>query len=241
MRHATTEICGCPCQPFIDRAEATTLIERLLRDRTGGYTVAINAEKIVRYIEDPSFRPIVEKGVLPFPDGSGALLGMFVGHGIRSAKIDLPGIALEVANRNSYRVFLLGASREINREAARAVARDYKKLQIVGCLDGFVPEEDMLSAIGDANPNLVLVALGSPKQERFSAKATDILPGVLFVNCGGRFDVLAGRLKLAPAWIKAFHMEAPYRLLQEPGRWRRQLKILAFLRYLAKSLLGARL
>jgi N-acetylglucosaminyldiphosphoundecaprenol N-acetyl-beta-D-mannosaminyltransferase len=99
----------------------------------------------------------------------------------------------------------------------------------------------MLEAVNSAHPDIVLVALGSPRQEIFASKLVKHVPGVFAVGCGGALDVLAGKVRRAPRFMVEHKLEWLYRLWKEPSRWRRQIVLPIFFIELAIAALRARL
>ncbi len=96
-------------------------------------------------------------------------------------------------------------------------------------------EENIISRIQEAKPDLLLVALGFPRQENFIQNNKNRLQAKMAVGVGGSFDVWAGEVKRAPKWIQAIHLEWFYRLCSNPTRWRRQLVLAEFLKEVMRS------
>ena len=99
--------------------------------------------------------------------------------------------------------------------------------------DVSVPE-----AVAASGARLLLVAMGLPRQEKWVARHEARLGRVLALGVGGAFDVFSGRLSRAPGWVQRIGMEWFYRLLQEPGRWRRDLRLVSFLVRILATRLG---
>jgi N-acetylglucosaminyldiphosphoundecaprenol N-acetyl-beta-D-mannosaminyltransferase len=114
--------------------------------------------------------------------------------------------------------------------AARLAAR-YPGFQVAGTLAG-APEasgdEVALRLIGESGAQLLLVAYGHPKQERWIARNRDRLPVAVAIGVGGAFDYAAGRVQRAPGWMREAHLEWLYRLITQPWRARRMLALPAF-------------
>lgn len=116
------------------------------------------------------------------------------------------------------RVFLYGASAVSNLGASKAI--EHMGHIICGAIDGYQPitPHDLRTAIAEAKPDLVMVALGNPKQERWILDQIDQLPPALYFAIGALFDFLAGSVPRAPGWIRAAHLEWAHRLWNEPRR-----------------------
>ncbi|MBG53034.1 MAG: glycosyltransferase [Rhodobiaceae bacterium] len=234
------EIMGCPCAVIDDEAAASGIVETLVEAGTGGYSVAINAEKIVRFQKDPQLRKIIEQSSLPTPDGIGATLGLRLLTGLETIKVNLPVVTLELSAQKNYRVYLCGASTEVNEKLVAVVRQKYPTIHLVGHCHGFVPEEEMVRRIVEAAPQVTLLALGSPKQELLAGQLRERVPGMFTVCCGGAFDVISGTVKRAPDFFVDNGIEWLYRLAQNPRRWRRQLALPKFVGLLLAWKLGCR-
>jgi N-acetylglucosaminyldiphosphoundecaprenol N-acetyl-beta-D-mannosaminyltransferase len=148
----------------------------------------------------------------------------------------LPGIdlAFELCGEAAHRgfpVFLLGAAPGVAEAAAGALQRAHLALKIAGIRDGFFEastDEAVLAEIQRSRPRLVLVALGTPKQEIWLCRLRDRLPPGLYIGVGGSFDIWAGRLSRAPRFVRENGFEWAYRLMQEPSRFRRMLRLPVF-------------
>ena len=232
LRTAKYRLLGCPCIPIDSIDAAHKLLTELVNTEVYGYSVAINAEKIMRYRRDTELCEAIEQSSLPFPDGAGAVLALKWLYGKRGVKLDLPKAALDLANANRWRLFVLGSQEEVNRIACDVIKKRYPNIQLVGRLNGFESEERILHSIRTASPQLVLVGLGSPKQELLSYRMKNMLVQTFMIGCGGALDVLAGRARRAPNFMINNNLEWLYRFYKQPSRWRRQLKLVVFLIYL---------
>ena len=214
---------GCPCFSFNSQLEAEMLIRTKIENNNGGYSVAINAEKIMMYSKSPEIRDIIDNSILPIPDGSGAALAFRFIHNLKSIRLDLPKTILELANTNHFDVFLLGTTEENNLAAHDKIKSIYPQINIVGRMNGFFKDiEAVKKEIKSSNAQIVMVAMGSPKQEKISKMLNDFLPNVLFIGCGGALDILAGKINRAPLFFQRNHLEWFYRLVKQPKRIRRQ-------------------
>lgn len=140
----------------------------------------------------------------------------------RIATTDFFHDAAAAAAKSGLRFFVLGASEDQNRRAVECMQRLYPDLQIVGRHNGFfteAEEEAVLEKIVAARTDVLWVALGKPKQEYWSAKVRDKLPGVGWIKtCGGLYAFLAGDAPRAPGWMQRLSLEWFYRAVQEPLR-----------------------
>ena len=185
-------------------------------------------------------REVIDGATLPVADGAGAVIGLRLLHGVRSAKIDLPRVLLEAAQDAGWGLFVGGASEASNGGAVKEIVRRYPAMQIVGCADGYVPEAELIAAVAAARPQIMLLAMGSPRQELVAKRIIDVVPGVFIVGCGGALDILAGKLKRAPRFMVENNLEWLYRLAKEPSRWRRQLVLPRYMLRLLREIGSAR-
>jgi N-acetylglucosaminyldiphosphoundecaprenol N-acetyl-beta-D-mannosaminyltransferase len=185
----------------------------------------------MRYKHDAQLCEAIEQSPLPFSDGAGAVFALKWLYGRRSQKLDMPKTVLNLANANNWKLFVLGSQEEVNRAACDEINRLYPGIQLVGRLNGFESEESMINAINSASPQIVFVALGSPKQELLAYKMKNLLVPTFMIGCGGALDVLAGKARRAPSFMVNNNLEWLYRLYKQPSRWKRQLKLVLFLMY----------
>ena len=131
------------------------------------------------------------------------------------------------AEENGYRLYFLGANREVLEQMICTLRPIYPRLQIVGGHHGYLSSADNLGVINEIlqlHPDALFVAMGSPKQEFWIAKNLLQLGVPVCMGVGGSFDVLAGKKKDTPDWVRALSMEWFYRLVQDPTNlWRRYL------------------
>ncbi|MBN2214928.1 MAG: WecB/TagA/CpsF family glycosyltransferase [Bacteroidales bacterium] len=130
-------------------------------------------------------------------------------------------ILLELANENGYKVFLLGADKETNLIAQKNIKNKY--LNIVECngIDGYFSEKDydrIINKINVFSPDILLIGISSPKKEILSLAWKKSLNVGIIIPCGGMIDILAGKTKLTPKFIKKCGLASFYRVIQEPRR-----------------------
>lgn len=135
---------------------------------------------------------------------------------------DFVPLLLREAGR-PLRVFLYGARPAVVVEAARVITHEHGGHTIVGCQSGYHDASlDVAALVREARPDLVLVALGNPLQERWILDHRDGLPGCLCIGVGALFDFMAGHATRAPGWVRRSRLEWLFRMAREPRRlWRR--------------------
>jgi N-acetylglucosaminyldiphosphoundecaprenol N-acetyl-beta-D-mannosaminyltransferase len=203
-----------------------------LHGHGGGQIVTLNAEMTMAARADPALGAAIESADLVIPDGAGVVwaLGRQGYRVKRSPGIELARRLLRHAAAAGWRVGLVGASPMVMERLLPRLVEELPGLRVVFSEHGYQsadawPElERRLLAL---RPDLVLVALGVPRQETWIQNLPRPLPG-LWMGVGGSFDVWAGVKKRAPAWMSTLQIEWLYRLIKEPTRWRRMLALPAF-------------
>lgn len=187
-----------------------------------GQIVTINPEMIQTARRNKEFADIINNARLVVPDGIGVEIGLkILGHKVRRiAGIEL-GRALIDRLAGEPAAFI-GAKPEIIKKAVENLKNDVGNLNAVYVQDGyFKDDERVLTELSEKHPRLVLVALGSPKQEFFINEAKKRLPDALFIGLGGSFDVWSGVVERAPEIYQRMGLEWLYRTIKEPQRFKR--------------------
>ena len=189
-----------------------------------GFVVTINPEMIQFAKTNSEFAGVIQSADLVIPDGIGVELGLkILGHNVhRIAGIEFAKKLVEKFSQNSLPVAFVGAKPEIIEKAVANLKQEYSGLNPVYVQDGyFKDEEKVLTELQKSCPKLVLVALGSPKQELFIKKALEKLPDAVMIGIGGSFDVWSGVVKRAPVIYQKLAIEWLYRTINEPKRVKR--------------------
>jgi len=190
----------------------------------------VNAAKVVNMHRNPALGDDVRSSDVIFADGASVVWASRLLRcplPERVAGIDLMMGMLERGTQHGYRVYLLGATEEVNRTVAERIKIDFPGVVVAGRRNGYFSadeEEAIANDIALAKPDILLVAITSPKKEQFLARWSDRIKVPICHGVGGSFDVYAGKVKRAPLAWQQCGMEWLYRLLQEPGRmWKRYL------------------
>lgn len=194
--------------------------------------MTLNAEMTMAARANPDLGQAIATADLVIPDGAGVVWalsrqGVQV---VKSAGIELAWSLLRYAAAHQWRVALVGSAPAVMDELRQDLPQRLPGLNLVMAVDGFQPTESwpgLEAALRELNPDLVLIALGVPRQETWSQRVCQGASGV-WMGVGGSFDVWAGVKRRAPAWMCRWQIEWLYRLLQEPSRWRRMLSLPAF-------------
>jgi len=212
--------------------EAASAIEAMVDARRGGSVFTPNLDHIVNAEENAAFADAYSRASLSLVDGqplvwASRLLGLPLPEKISGSDLAWP--VLQLAARRGFRVYLLGGAEGAAAEVAR---RCQSELGLTVCgVDApriepqATPGDELITArIAAARPDLVLVALGSPKQELWIDRTAARLSPAVQLGVGASLDFLAGKVRRAPRWMQRAGLEWLYRLAQEPGRlWRRYL------------------
>lgn len=217
--------------------------ERLLeaaRRRRGGFAVAINAEKVISAHQDRALAALIESATLRYPDGAGAVLAMRL-KGVRSARIagaDLWLAILRAARQERLPIALIGASPRVLAATRARLEFDFPLVDIRVARDGYEGARnptELIEELRRADPQVVFVAMGSPRQEQLIDTLRRGYPEALYLGLGGSFDVYCGAKRRAPLWMQNCGLEWLFRFLIEPARARRETKRLRFLAMLTSG------
>lgn len=198
------------------------------------FVVTANPEIVMKTREDESYKRIVQSADYVVPDGAGILLAArYLKQPLpeRIAGFDLMVSLLEFAHAENLSVYLLGAQKKVNEKVVVEIKKRFPNIIIAGHQDGFfkLGNKSVVEKVRQASPDIVLVALGLPKQEQWINTYIDSFQKGLFIGVGGSFDVLAGEVKRAPQkWID-LNIEWLYRIVQQPFRAKRILKVFEFM------------
>lgn len=188
--------------------------------------VTINAEMAIQGLADPGLGDVLRQAGLVLPDGSGVVWAIRRrGKAVEKlAGVEFVGHVARWCAANGKRMYLFGASEGVAAAAATTLQARYPGLDIAGVRSGFFgpdEEEAIRAEIRASRPDVLLVALGVPRQEKWIRQHQAELGVPVAMGVGGSFDVLADRVKRAPTAFRRFHLEWLFRLIQEPWRWRR--------------------
>jgi N-acetylglucosaminyldiphosphoundecaprenol N-acetyl-beta-D-mannosaminyltransferase len=230
----TLTILGCPVSR-ITYSEWLDLIAGWVRSGGFHHVVTLNPEMIMIARRDPVFRVVVERADLTPPDGVGLLIAARLrGEMLPERVTGSDGVPLiaERAAREGWRLFLLGAAEGVAQAAADELIRRNPGLQIAGVYAGSpAPDEEdaLVARINAANADILLVAYGAPEQDKWIARCSARLKVKMAMGVGGTFDFIAGVVPRAPERWRRAGLEWLYRLIRQPWRWRRMLRLPQFL------------
>lgn len=233
-RPVERRVLGVPISCFRSPGHAAACVTDAIKRGERTFCVAINPEKVRLARGDTTFHEIVRNATFHICDGAGTAAAMRIIWGMRIPRVTGVGLFFELlalAEREGLRVFLLGADPKTSAHARDILHRSYPRLQCVGCRDGYFRADEspaIVEEINTSKADMLFVALGSPKQERWIAQYRPQLETPFCMGVGGSIDVLSGRVKRAPEIFRRTGTEWLYRLAKEPSRWRRQTALLGF-------------
>src|SRR3990167_5888194 len=215
-------------------------IEKYVSDPKGFFhVVSLNPENFVLAQKNNSFRKTLQDGQIQLIDGfgvvlAGAILGLKVGE--RIAGVDLMEELMDLAIRKRLTVALIGGRPKLAEYIANCYNQKTGETRFFG-LEGIKniknpkkeEEEEIMAIIPDRRPSFLFLAFGSPAQELWIYKNRHKLQGIVCMGVGGAFDFLAGRVKRAPKSIRGLGLEWVWRLIRQPWRLKRQLRIPYFI------------
>lgn len=216
--------------------EAAQAALALIRARRGAYAVTPNPEIVLRAEQDPALFEALQEAALCLPDGVGLVWASYLaGKPLdrRLPGIDFAAALMEKLAAERGRVYLLGARPGVAERAADRLREKYQGLTVAGARHGYFTEAEEARAIEEIaalRPELVLVCLGSPRQELWMRAQAPALGAGLLVGLGGALDVFSGKIPRAPAAWQRLGLEWLYRLLREPKRIARVWRLPAIFR-----------
>nr|WP_321231913.1 WecB/TagA/CpsF family glycosyltransferase [uncultured Psychroserpens sp.] len=192
--------------------------------------VAVNAEKILHATDDS--RAFINRN-LGYPDGIGAVWTLEK-KGIKKV-VKIPGCELWLDVVKNYHktksFYLVGGKQDIIEATVNQLKSEFDGINICNFRNGYIKteaeEEALIEDIKAHNPDVVFVAMGSPKQENLMERIQKSHKAV-YQGLGGSFDVYTGHVKRAPEWWVKNNMEWAYRLLRQPSRIKRQIHLVRF-------------
>ena len=213
--------------------EALSRAEALLRGEKAAYVVTPNAEIAYEALHDVQLREMLNGADLMLPDGAGVVLASKL---LRTpvkqkvAGVDFAAGLLGILERNGQSLYLLGGKTGIGELAAQKMLEAHPQLRIAGIADGYFQDEaPVIAKINASGADALFVCLGAPKQERFMVQHQQELHVHLMAGLGGSLDAFAGTVQRAPAWMIRLNLEWLYRLIREPKRFRRMLRLPKYL------------
>ena len=202
------------------------ILSNNLKENEKMFVVTANPETFMISEKDDEVKNmLLDERTIMVPDGIGVLkAGKKLGYNIeeRITGIDIANRLLDFGNEQSKTIYLFGSKQEVIDSMKIVIEEKYPNLKLVGSSNGYVKDKDkVFEEIVKLEPDIVLVALGIPLQEKLIYKHLDEFDKGIFVGVGGSFDVISGHKKRAPKIFIKLNLEWLYRIIKEPKRLKR--------------------
>lgn len=225
-----------------------TILEKIIKyiNNPVGFfhIVSLNPENMVIAQENKNFKRVIETAQIKIVDGVGVVLaGRLLNLKLnRLTGVELMEELLRLASNMRLTVLFIGGKPNLADELADCYSKKYPEAKFIG-IEGIKDiknprdfEEDEIFSIVRANkPYLIFAAFGSPDQELWLARHNKKFSGAVCMGVGGAFDFLGGRVNRANSLIRILGFEWLYRLIIQPWRWRRQLRLLKFVKLIIEE------
>ena len=230
----------------VDMKEATENAISFICSEGASVIYTPNSEIVQLCVEQNEFRDVINSADMIIPDGAGVLLASKI---LRTplkekvAGVELAQNIIKYCNESGKKMFFLGSKPETTDEngnviistadaAAQKLKEKYPSLDVCGTCDGYFKDDnsdEIIEKINSSEADVVFVCLGCPRQENWIYRFKDKTNAKLLIGLGGSLDVFAGRVKRAPDVFVKMNLEWFYRLLKQPQRLGRMMKIPKFL------------
>lgn len=228
------EILGVPFNNM-SAVEAVEMAMVCLEGESKGMLFTPNPEMVMLAQKDEEFMTILNSSTINVPDGIGIVYGSkFTSNPIseRVAGYDLVQAVFDRMKTSRKTVYFFGGAPGVAQAAKEAMEKKHRGLNVVGVADGYFDEEkekQIIAEINELRPDLLLVGIGFPKQEKWIYNNLDRLNVKLAIGVGGSFDVMSGNVKRAPAIFIKLGLEWFHRLITQPSRFVRMLQLPVFM------------
>ncbi len=204
------------------------LIDEFIQSGQPHQLATVNPEFVIEAQHDQEFRQIINNAALALPDGIGLLkAASFLNTTPLPERVpgsDLVIHLAELSHHKGYRIYFLGGWEGIAEQAIANLKKLFPNLQVAGHYAGspaLEENEAIVQHILPTQPDILLVAYGAPRQDKWIARNFDRLQVPVAIGVGGSFDFIAGTVKRAPHWIQQLGLEWLHRLIMQPWRWKR--------------------
>ena len=215
-------------------AQAVEAVQQFIAEKKVALVATANAEMLMRSTQDEELKDILNQADLVVPDGAGTVWA--AGHlgepmPERVAGFDLAQELMREAPARGDRIYFFGSAPGVADKAKAKAEELYPGIQVVGTRNGFFTAADepgIIAEIKAARPDILLAALGVPKQEKWLKKHMQELQVPVSIGVGGTRDVMAGGMERAPLWMQKAKLEWLFRGLKQPSRAGRLLALPKF-------------
>lgn len=226
------DVCGVGFDNVTMQEAVSRTMDILCGDQTM-YAVTPNAEIVWEAMHDDQLCQLINEAALVLPDGAGVVMGAkILGTPLKEkvAGIEFADHLMAAMAKSGHKLYLLGSKPGVADAAAARCVEKHPGLQICGTADGYFKEEaPVVEKINASGADVVFVCLGAPKQEKFMKTHQQGLNVKFMIGLGGSLDGFAGNVKRAPRWMIRCNLEWFYRLLKEPKRIGRMMRLPKFI------------
>ena len=223
MEKIKTTVLNCRVD-CVNSLQALEMAHKAIIEKRNFHIITINPEMIMNAQKAPEFLNIINNSDLNIMDGVGVRIALKL-QKINQEQIrgvDFSRNLVELASKENLKIGFIGAKEEVIQKTKENFIKKYPNLNVVYLRNGyFKNDNEIIEEIAKSAPQILLVGLGSPKQEEFIVKLKQKLKGCVFVGVGGSFDVFSGLTKESPVIFQKLGLEWLYRTLKEPKRLKR--------------------
>jgi N-acetylglucosaminyldiphosphoundecaprenol N-acetyl-beta-D-mannosaminyltransferase len=204
--------------------ETLAILDGFIQEGGPHHIVTLDASMCITASEDPELAQIIRRADLVTPDSAGVLWACArSGHPFegRVSGVEIVQRLCALSPHTGYRIWFLGAAPGVARQAAENARKQFPGCRIVGVQDGYFSEDqepEVVAQIAEAGPDILCVAMGIPRQEKFIARNRGRLGVPVMIGVGGTLDVMAGIVNRAPHWMQRLNLEWLYRLAKNPKK-----------------------
>jgi N-acetylglucosaminyldiphosphoundecaprenol N-acetyl-beta-D-mannosaminyltransferase len=224
----------------VSLSEAVSCVKTWLNDSKGNKKYIIvtpNPEFLLAARNDPEFREILNRADLAIPDGAGLKLSGKITN--VTPGVDLMEELCKLASREGYSIALIGGKKGVAERTKQCLVKRYPNLKIVFADSGpelkTTSDYSLNTTYHIPNTDILFVAFGQVKQEKWIDANLNKLSVKIAMGVGGAFDYISGEVPRAPKWMRSLGLEWLFRLIVQPWRIKRQLKLLKYVWLILKE------
>ncbi|MBS1709126.1 MAG: WecB/TagA/CpsF family glycosyltransferase [Armatimonadetes bacterium] len=235
----TADILGVPVS-VLGMDDTVRAIQAMLEGAPGGMVVTADSSGLAAAQHDPELHDIYMKAALATADSIGVVWALRrSGHRVgRVSGVELVDRICALSAEKGYRLYFLGAAPGTAELAAEKLRLRHPGCNIVGTRHGYFPATDdefVAREVAEAKPDVLFVAMGIPRQEKFIYHSLGLVGAKVAMGVGGSFDVFSGQVKRAPKLVQKLHMEWAWRLLLNPKKIHKVKMLPRFVWYVLRA------
>ncbi|OGH56868.1 MAG: hypothetical protein A2186_00590 [Candidatus Levybacteria bacterium RIFOXYA1_FULL_41_10] len=208
------------------------LVEKLKKEGKKLYLVTPNPELLMIARRDEGYKKVLNNAEIALPDGIGVVIaGKILGRPLkaRATGVDFVYNLCNTIAKQPITVGFLGGSPNVAEKASECLTKKYPGLKVAFAVSEWPSESEVSSQKSVVSCDMLFVAFGSPKQEKWIAENLDRLPVKAAMGVGGAFDFISGKVHRAPKFVRGLGLEWLFRLIRQPWRLKRQTALIRFI------------